>query len=270
MIVDTTSYAVQARARLWNLMLGGSEAYENDRWLLDSLTKAVPNVAQLAVNEREFVDRLWRYASGTRGIEQVVHIGAPLPAGLPPHRRLAQPGRVVYVENEELLARKGEAWLTGPDVAVAHADPLDIAELVDAVSKTELRSGTLDWLEPIAVIAPGVLSWVGEPQARTWVKRLLEELPTGSVLATTHLFDPQLAESVVPIEQLLFHLDGQVGAGFFRRQAAIENLIPAGVALDHPGMQLAVDWWPNGPRLRPVSLVDQLLAAVVGTISRST
>jgi hypothetical protein len=262
MIVDTSEYAHQARARLWNLMLGGSEAYEDDRWLLNSLKAAVPHIARLAANEREFVDRFWRFVASI-GIGQVVHIGAPLPSGHPPHKMLPAPGRVVYVERDELLARKGEAWMAEPGVDVVHADPLDVPAMVDAIG------GKVEWFEPIAVIAPGVLSWVGEAEARTWVKLLVEELPARSMVATTHLLDPQLPETAGPIERLLCQLDtSQVGVAFFRRRAAIAGLFPD-LTLDAPGVQLAVDWFPNGPRLRDASLVDQLLAAAVLTVPAS-
>lgn len=260
MIVDATSYAAQARARLWNLMLGGSEAYENERWALDHLRAVVPNVERLAQNERAFVDRFWRFAAGLRGITQILHIGAPLPAGHPPHRRLATPGRVVYVEGDELLCRKGEAWMAEQDaVDVLHADPLDVTAMIEKID-------VFDWYEPIAVIAPNVLSWVDEHTARTWVQQIVEELKPGSFLATTHLLDPGMPSAVSPLHHKLD--SACVGVSFFRRQSAIERLFP-GMTLEHPGVTLAVNWWPNGPRLHEHELVDELLAAAVVTVPRS-
>ena len=65
MIVDATSYATQARARLWNAMLGGNEAYETDRFLLAQLLHVEPDFPRIAVNERRFVDRFWRERHGS-------------------------------------------------------------------------------------------------------------------------------------------------------------------------------------------------------------
>jgi hypothetical protein len=258
MIVDTTEYVAQARARLWNLMLNGSEAYENEWLLLRHLQAVVPHFERLASNEQGFVDRFWRYVAG-RGVAQVLHIGAPIPAGLPPHRRLPPSGRVVYVEGDELLARKGEAWMAARDtVDVVHADPLDVTAMFGGIT-------AIDWFEPVAVIAPNVLSWVDEGRARTWVRQLVEELAPGSYLATTHLLDPG---STSAITQLQHKLDaGAVGVTFFRRRAAIERLFP-GLALEQPGVCRAVDWWPNGPAPR-LELVDELLAAAVVAVPRS-
>lgn len=263
MIVDeAATYERQARARLWNLMLGGPDAYENDRWLLRELNAIVPWFMMLARNERDVVDRFWRFATGVRGIQQIVYLGAPLPAGHPPHRRLAEPGRVVYVEGDELLYRKGMAWMTEASVDVVRADPLNVEAVVDAID------GRIDWLEPVAVIAPSVLPWTDDRQARTWATHVIDELKPGSMLATTHLHDPATPDSVVPIEQLLLRLDGQIGAGFFRRRSEIEGLF-SGLPLQTPGVTLAVDWFPNGPRLHGRSLVDELLAVAVVVVPDS-
>jgi hypothetical protein len=263
MIVDeSATYERQARARLWNLMLGGPDSYENDQWLLDELNAIVPWFAMLARNEVDFVDRFWRFAAG-RGVKQVVYLGAPLPAGLPPHGRLPDPGRVVYVEGDELLYRKGLAWMTARDVDVVRADPLNVEAVVDAIG------GRIDWLEPVAVIAPSVLPWTDDRRARTWAKQVVEELKPGSLLATTHLCDPENEASVVPIERLLLlSLDDRIGAGFFRRRSEIEGLF-SGLPLEKPGVTFAVDWFPNGPRLCGRDLVDDLLAVAVVTVPAS-
>jgi hypothetical protein len=260
MIVDAHAYAAQARARLWNLMAGGSEAYENERWLLPHLEACVPGFERLAQNERRFVDRVWRFAVGARGVRQVLYVGAPLPAGYPPHQRLAVPGRVVYVEGDDLLARKGEAWMAEPDaVDVVHVDPLDVTAMVGEL-------GVIDWFEPVAVIAPNVLSWVDELQARTWVKQVVEELAPGSLLATTHLLNPGARITVEPLQN---RLDASgIGVAFFRRMSAIDRMF-SGLALEDPGVTRAVDWWPNGPRLRGLEVVDELLAAAVVVVPGS-
>lgn len=261
MIVDATSSAATARARLWNLLLGGNEAYEIERALFERLRGVAPDIARLAHAERGFVDRFWRFVTGVRGVRQIVHVGAPLPVGHPPHRRLAEPGRVVYVEPDELLFRKGLAYLADRNVSIVHHEPLDVAEMVDVV-------GGLDWDEPIAVIAPDFLPWLDTFTARAWVADIAQQLAPGSFLAATHLYDPGSPDLVVLIKQLIQILDGHVGAGWFRRRGAIENLFPD-LPLETPGVSLAMDWWPNGPRLDDLSPCEQLLAAAVATIPRS-
>lgn len=255
MIVDAATDA-QTRARLWNLMLGGGEDYEAERLILDRLRATVPSFQVLARNERDFITRFWRFATGIRGIKQVVYLGAPIPAGLPPHRRLAEPGRVVYVEGDELLFRKGSAWMSENGVDVVRANPLDVAAVVDAIESR------VDWLEPVAVIAPNVLSWIDQGPAQAWITDVVRELAQDSMVATTHLFDPELPDSLVPIEKVLFYLMSEVGTGFFRRRVDLEGLFSA-VALETPGVTPAVDWFPNGPRMYRRELVDELLAVAV-------
>jgi hypothetical protein len=262
MSVDAIAHAAQVRARLWNLMLGGNEAYELERSLLGYLESIAPDIAKLALAERAFIDRSWRFVTGLRGVRQVVHIGAPLPAGHPPHRALAAPGRVVYVEGDELLAAKGSAWLPDRNADVVRADPGDPARMVDTIG------GRIDWDEPIAVIAPGFLQWRSEGQARTWVIEVAEQLPRGSYIAATHLHDPERPGLVALIERLISVLDGYVGAGWFRRRSKIEDLFP-GLLLETPGVRLAAEWWANGPRFEPLSPCEQLVAGVVAAVPRS-
>jgi len=255
MIVDTTSDAVR-RARLWDLMLGGAEAFEGDRRLLSRLVGAVPGFDWLARHEQQVVTRFWRFATSVRGIRQFVYIGAPLPAQYPPHLRLPDPGRVVYVEGDELLYRKGLVWLSGRGVDVVRANPLEVDEVVDAIA------GRIDWLEPVAVIVPNLLSWIDEAAARTWVTQVVGELPPESLLATTHLLDPERPDSVVPIEKVLRYLDVEIGSAFFRRRGDIDRMF-SGFTLELPGVTLAREWWPNGPLPPSQRLVDELLAVAV-------
>lgn len=270
MIVHETTESRQDRARLWNLMLGGNEAYEQDRFFLGRLQVDAPDVARLAINEAEFLQRAWRFAIGLRGINQVIYCGAPLPPGAPPHTAaweaiaLGLLHRVVYVEPDGLLAAKGAGYLADREAAVLRADLLDLAG-----AEEKLR-GEIEWDEPVAVVAPGVLHWLGEDVARAWTRRLSELVAPGSYLIVSHFLDPELDSAVVLVERLIQKLDhaGNLGVAFFRRQAAIASLFD-GWDLVKPGVIPAQGWWPNGPQLREETPCDRLMAGVVATIRRS-
>lgn len=270
MIVDETAAARQDRARLWNLMLGGNEAYEQDRVFLQRLQAIAPDVERLAVNEAAFIERAWRFAIGLRGINQVIYCGAPLTVGKPPHTAaweavaLRQLERVVYVEPDRLLAAKGAGYLADRTATVLCADLLDLPSAVERI----YRSGEIMWDEPVAVVAPGILHWLGEDTARAWTQDLSNLVAPGSYLIASHFLDPELDSAVVLIEQLIQALDHSgIGVAFFRRQSAIEQLIE-GWELVKPGVIPAQGWWPNGPQLREETPCDRLMAGAVATIRR--
>lgn len=272
MIVHETADTRQDRARLWNLMLDGNEAYETDRSVLSKLKELASDVARLAINEAAFIERAWRFAIGLRGINQVVYCGAPLPPGAPPHTAaweavaLGQLERVVYVEPDKLLAAKGAGYLADRMASVVRADFLDLAAAVERID----ASGEILWDEPVAVVAPGVLHWLGEDVARAWTKGLSEQVAPGSYLVASHFLDPELDSAVVLIERLLQTIDhfGNLGVPFFRRQTAIADLLD-GWDLVKPGVIPAQGWWPNGPQLREETPCDRLMAGVVATVRRS-
>jgi len=272
MIVPANADCRQDRARLWNLMLGGNEAYEQDRLVLGKLREIAPDVERLAINEAEFIERAWRFVVGVRGIDQVIYCGAPLTPEHPPHTAaweavaLRQLERVVYVEPDMLLAAKGAGYLADRLATVLRADLMDLEDAVERIN----RSGEIRWDEPVAVVAPGVLHWLGDDAARAWMRDLSDLVAPGSHLVASHFLDPELDSSVVLIEQLLqvFDRTGTLSGGFFRRRAAIEQLFD-GWELVRPGVIPAQGWWPNGPQLRRETPCDRLMAGVVAQIRRS-
>ncbi|MFB9687722.1 SAM-dependent methyltransferase [Amycolatopsis plumensis] len=273
MIVHETSDTRQSRARIWNAMLGGGEAYEDDRFVLQKLKAIAPDVSLLAVHEVEFIERAWRHIVGRRGIRQVIYCGAPIPPGAPPHAAdlesiaLGRLERVVYLEPDAVLSAKGAGYLADNIATVRHVDPLDLPK-VDAKLKHYLV-----WDEPVAIVAPGVLHWLGEDAAREWLRDLSTMFPQGGYLIASHFLDPEPADPavVVLVEQLIQRLDstGVLAGGFFRRAAAIEALFD-GWDLIGPGVVPARDWWPHGPKLLHIETpCDRLMAGVVATIPRS-
>ena len=272
MIVHETADTRQSRARIWNSLLGGSEAYEEDRIHLGQLRHVAPDVDRLAVVEAEFGERATRFVVG-RGIGQVIYCGAPIPPGAPPHAAmwgpiaLRQLYRVVYVEPDKLLRAKGAGYLADGVATVKLADPLDLAALEDALRDE------IEWDQPVAIVAPGVLHWLGEDEARAWLRGLREMFPQGGYVIASHFLEPEPVDpaGVVLIEQLiqLFDRSGVLAGAFFRRAEAIEELFDDGWALLSPGAVPARDWWPSGPQLRPATPCDRLMAGVVAMLRSS-
>ena len=269
MIVHETADTRLDRARLWNLMLDGNEDYEQDRVVLDKLQSIAPDVTRLAINEAEFIERAYRYVIGLRGINQVVYCGAPLPPNQPPHAaaweaialRLLQ--RVIYLEPNRLLAAKGAGYLADQIATVLCADPLDLAASVERIG------GEIEWDQPVAVVAPGMLHWLGDDTVREWMWQLAAQVAPGSYLIASHFLDPETDSAVVLVERLIQAFDRSLGVSHFRRQAEIEQLFTSDWDLVKPGVIPAQGWWPGGPQMRMETPCDRMMAGVVATIRRS-
>ncbi|MEV7097779.1 hypothetical protein AB0M80_33505 [Amycolatopsis sp. NPDC051045] len=78
---------------------------------------------------------------------------------------------------------------------------------------------------------------------------------------------PELTAIAQRIEQIL--VQGPLGAGRFRTRAEIEAMT-AGLelvqpnAMAEPGMAVCDEWWPDGPRLTPLSDSAKCVAGIVG------
>jgi hypothetical protein len=275
MIVQESADTRRSRARIWNALLGGNEAYEEDRLPLERLRHVAPDIDRLAIGEVEFIERAWRWVVGRCGVDQVIYCGAPIPPGAPPHAAVWEPialgqlHKVVYVEPDLLLRAKGAGYLTDGVATVKRADPLDLAELEEA-----LRA-EIEWDQPVAVVAPSLLHWLDEDAARAWTRDLRERFPQGVHVIATHFLDPEIDSSMVLVEQLIQAFDSvgvlsgsPLAGGFFRRKAEIAELFD-GWELVQPGVVPTQDWWPSGPQYRTETPCDRLMAGVVAALPRS-
>jgi hypothetical protein len=102
------------------------------------------------------------------------------------------------------------------------------------------------------------------------MREYIDALPSGSYVVLSHFFDPEVPELTAiakRIEQIL--VSGPLGAGRFRTRAEIEAMM-AGLELvqpnatSGPGMAVCDEWWPDGPRLTPLSDSAKCVAGIVG------
>ncbi|MGP4014495.1 SAM-dependent methyltransferase [Saccharopolyspora sp. 5N708] len=94
----------------------------------------------------------------------------------------------------------------------------------------------------------------------------LDALPSGSYLALTHWYDPadgSGASTTARRIQDLFN-NGGLGSATFRGRARIESLF-TGLEMLEPGLTRIADWWPDGPRLKPLADIDEI---VLGGVAR--
>lgn len=208
------------------------------------------------------------------GITQFLDLGAGLPTpppGLNTHQvvnpRYIAPntrrGRtVVYVDNDPVCLAHGRAYLEHDDYhsiylpgSICHPDTL--------LGHPRVRTRS-DPTQPWGVLAGNLLHYIDDQQNPAQAMRcLIEALPGGSYVVLAHYGNPYqggLAERLAA-EMQHRYLDG-LSSGWFRSHATIAAYLD-GLQILAPGFITPDQWWPSGPKRRPVSVEQRLILAAV-------
>ena len=173
-------------ARVYDYWLGGKDNFAADREAAQQVIAANPNVLPGVRANRAFLHRAVSYLGGEAGIRQFLDLGAGLPTARNTHE-VAQgsaPGaRVVYVDNDPMVLAHARALLRGAAEGTTAYVPADIRD-TDKILK--IAAETLDFTEPVAVMALMVLQYIPDDDD-PWgvVSRLLSQLPAGSHLTVS-------------------------------------------------------------------------------------
>ncbi len=122
----------------------------------------------------------------------------------------------------------------------------------------------LDFSQPIALFQLGTLHhYDGERSPGDIMQEYIDALPSGSYVALSHFFDPEneYSELARRMEQIFLH--SPMGSGVFRTRTEIESMFP-GLELIEPGLTRCADWWPDGPRIKPLAPVSHCIVGAVG------
>ena len=101
-------------ARIYDYLLGGKNNFAADRAAARRLIQAIPDIAAIARDNRSFLGRVVRYLAIEGGIRQFLDLGSGLPTQANVHelaQGVAPDARVVYVDNDPVVASHGQALL---------------------------------------------------------------------------------------------------------------------------------------------------------------
>jgi hypothetical protein len=259
-IIDPT---VPSTARVYDAGLGGKDNYEVDREMLRKVQAVAPEVTELALVGREFLIRAVRFLARDVGIEQFLDCGSGLPTAENVHevaQRSNSNARVVYVDNDPVVLVHGRALLA--DDKRSHIVDGDIFQPATLLADQTVR-GELDWNKPIALIHSMSMHFCAEDPVAV-LRAYLDALPSGSYLVFTHALDPEDDDYSVVAHNIERVYQGvSSGRIHFRTRAEIDTML-AGLELLEPGLVQPADWWPEGPRMKPLKLSDHCLLAAVG------
>ncbi|MDA3648858.1 SAM-dependent methyltransferase [Saccharopolyspora indica] len=259
--IDTSKASI---ARVYDAFLGGKDNYEVDREVFHRVREVTPEAAQLAWDNRQFLIRATRFIAAETGVTQFLDCGSGLPTAENTHQvaqRVAPEARVVYVDNDPVVLAHGRALLE--ENPQTHFSPADIFEPAQILQDEVVRS-RLDFTEPIALFQMGTLHhYDGERPPQDIMREYIDALPSGSYVGISHFLDPETEEYsdlARRMEQTFLH--SPMGTGVFRTRAEIEGMFP-GLEFVDPGLVLCADWWPTGPRLKPLYPVQHCIAGAV-------
>lgn len=174
-------------ARIYDYLLGGKDNFAADRMAADQLVEVIPDAAGIARDNRSFLGRAVRYLAAEAGIRQFLDLGSGLPTQANVHelaQGVAADARVVYVDNDQVVASHGRAVLAfGDQVAMVLGDLIDPASILADPEVT----GLLDFSQPVAVLCTSTLHFI-EDEARPHqiIAAYRDRLAPGSYLVITH------------------------------------------------------------------------------------
>jgi len=233
--IDTTKPSV---ARMYDYYLGGKDNYLVDREAVERVAAAVPEIREVALENRAFLRRAVRYMA-RQGIRQFIDIGSGLPTAGNTHevaQQIAPDARVVYVDNDAVVLVHGRALLAADEnTTVVTADMRHPGEVLDHPDTRKL----IDFAEPVGVLLIAMGHFLTLDERDSVMAELRGALPPGSYLAATHVSVQGLSAHAV--EQVEDVYAGTPMPIYFRPVAEIGRFFD-GFELVEPGL-VAIDRW---------------------------
>lgn len=235
-------------ARMYDYYLGGKDNYLVDREAAAAVLQAVPEVRDMARENRAFMQRAVRYLVGEAGIRQIIDIGTGIPTAGNVHEVAQQiePGvRVAYIDNDPIVHVHASALLTGQgSTSTVLADLREPQAILGHPKVREL----IDPAEPTAVLLMAILHFITDEEAPgSIIDAFRGALAPGSYLALSHgtadFHDQAIADASTAVYSratapLVLRGHAQI-AGLFRGWDLVE-----------PGVVQVPLWRPEGTPLR--------------------
>ncbi len=260
--VDPTRPSI---ARVYDAFLGGKDNYEVDREVYRQAVAIDPDAPLAARDLRDWLVRVVRFLAGDEaGIDQFLDCGSGLPTSENVHQvaqRTNPDATIVYVDNDPVVAAHGRALLAeNQRTHFLFADLRRPVEILEHPVVTKV----LDFDRPLALMQCATIHHVtDEEKPAELMRAYVDALPSGSYVALSHFLDPgEGSEYRRLARQLEDNLRRSVGSGECRTHERILSFLD-GLEPVEPGLVPVVEWWPDGPLMRPLVPVQRLIAGVV-------
>lgn len=252
--VPVIDVSVASDARMYDWALGGTDSYSVDLTALRPLHDLVPDLPQLAQENRRYLERVVHFLAARCGVRQFLDLGCglPTPAARVGRRRFRHvheiardidaSSRTVYVDRDPQVWGHARIVLDdGAGVAVVHADLTD----TDSVFADPRTTRLLDLERPVAVLLLAVLHCVpdsADPAAL--VRAITGRLGPGSFVAVSHL----VADDASMRHRYTGHMTRATGGrwGRVRERPEVDGFLARTDPVE-PGMVEISRWRPDSP-----------------------
>lgn len=240
-VPNSINTELPSAARVYDYLLGGGHNFAIDRVVGEKVLQVLPNGGQIAGSNRAFLRRAVLFMM-EQGITQFLDLGSGIPTVGNVHEiaQQADPkARVVYVDYDEVAVMHSELLLEGNEYAtVVAAD----ATKPDRVLATPAVRQVLDFSQPIGLLMVAVLHFVpDEKNPRDVLARYFDALPSGSLVALSHLTADGKPEEMAAVEEAMKNSRDPM---FFRSHAEFASMFE-GLELVEPGVVSAPRWRPE-------------------------
>jgi S-adenosyl methyltransferase len=231
-------------ARMYDYYLGGNHNFAADREAAEKVLATAPEIRQVAIENRAFLERVVRFAAGA-GIRQFIDIGTGLPTrgNVPEVAQAAAPGaRVACIDHDPVVCAHARALLgDAAEVAVIEA----AMEQPCVILGHPALTGLIDFSEPVAVLFFSVLHFADD--AASIVAAFRAAMAPGSYLALSHGVVSQVPGGSGPGGQVLqVYSTSNSPGGAFRSEAEILEMF-GDFDLVEPGLVPVADWRSGTP-----------------------
>jgi hypothetical protein len=228
-------------ARMYDYYLDGKDNYPVDREAVERVAEAMPEIRQLARENRAFLRRAVRYMA-RQGIRQFIDIGSGLPTAGNTHeiaQEIAPDARVVYVDNDPVVLAHGRALLARDDnTTVITADMHEPADVLRHPKTTRL----IDFSQPVGVLLIAMVHFLTVEERPAVMGQLYDALAPGSHVTATHVTTVgKSADAVAQIEAVYATTPTPI---FFRDSTEIGHFFD-GYELVEPGLVTLDTWRPD-------------------------
>jgi hypothetical protein len=235
---DVTTPSV---ARMYDYYLGGKDNFEVDRVAVEQVAAAMPEIREVAQENRAFLRRTVRYMA-RQGVRQFIDIGSGLPTAGNTHevaQEIQPEARVVYVDNDPVVLVHGRAILASDDnTTVVTADMRSPAEVLDHPETRKL----IDFSEPVGVLLIAMTHFLTLEERPGVMGPLRDALPSGSYLSASHVTTEEHPPAAVEgIEAVYATTPTPI---YFRTHGAIAGFFE-GYELVEPGLVTLDRWHPD-------------------------
>lgn len=237
-VPDDINEDVPSAARVYDYLLGGAHNFAADRAVGNRIFQILPNARQVAASNRAFLSRAVRYMVNA-GITQFLDLGSGIPTVGNVHdvAQQANPDcKVVYVDYDPIAVAHSELILEGnQNCLVIDADLCE----PDRVLGNRKIQDFLDFSQPVGLLMVAIFHFVpDELQPKALVRRYVDAMPAGSLVALSHLTADQFPGEMAAVVDAMRNSRDPM---FFRPYGEVVELFE-GLHVVEPGVVDAPRW----------------------------